>query len=70
MRLDIVETMEITLNIPKGFLPEEAMRELSREALRREVPLAQVVREALLAKAAAITGAAEVAAPVREEVAA
>lgn len=55
--------------IPPGFLPEEAHELIAREAVRRGVPFAEIVKEALLAKAGEINGVRPVA-PVREGVAA
>jgi hypothetical protein len=50
-----------TVALPKGFLPPECHQALAREAVRRGVPFAELLREALMAKAAQInTAAAEI----------
>lgn len=61
------QELSFTLALPKGFLPPEAMRVLSKEAVARELPLVELIREALLEKSRKI----EAALPqVGEEVAA
>jgi hypothetical protein len=48
-----------TVALPKGFLPPDVHQALAREAVRRGVTFAELLREALVAKAAQIVGGIE-----------
>lgn len=52
----MIATPEFTMALPKGFLPDKDQQILAREAVRRGVPLNDIIREALLTKAREIVG--------------
>jgi len=57
----------ISMALLPDELPSEHLRALSRDAVRRGVPLRHIVREALVEKSRAIKAAAEKVAPSREQ---
>lgn len=52
----VVDEPSFTIALPKGFLPSDVHQALIQEAVRRGVPLADLLREALVTKAAQING--------------